>query len=122
MWACGTMSAAAAAIPICGMSPATMSSTDGSWKCVWDLPRIGALYDPELKGLSAEAIYDRLVTDLRRSRKLMTLRGYGLGDIIGKAKDCIMSDGVTLDEFCWCSLAQGLEYHIAQGRGYLPAD
>jgi len=43
-----------------------------------DLPAVGALYDPELKGLSAEAIYDRIVTDLRRYRKLATLRGVGL--------------------------------------------
>jgi hypothetical protein len=45
-------------------------------------PRLGLLYDPELKGLSAEAIYDRIVTDLRRCRRMGTFRGVGLGDML----------------------------------------
>ncbi|HEY4389182.1 MAG TPA: hypothetical protein VGN34_32450, partial [Ktedonobacteraceae bacterium] len=45
---------------------------------VGSLPRIGALYDPSLKGESAEAIYDRIAGDLRRYRKLSTLRGQSL--------------------------------------------
>jgi hypothetical protein len=47
-----------------------------------DMPAIGGLYDPELKGLSAESIYDRIVTDLHRYRKLSTMRGIGLSDIL----------------------------------------
>ncbi|MFI5344046.1 MAG: hypothetical protein ACHQUC_07490 [Chlamydiales bacterium] len=85
-------------------------------------PDIDLLYDPELKGLSAEVIYDRLTSDLRRARKLNTLRGYGLGDMIGSETSIWMSDGLTLDEFCRRSLSQGLEYHLQQNRGYLPAD
>ena len=40
-------------------------------------PKLGLLHDPDLAGLSAEAVYDLIVTDLRRYRKLMTMRGYG---------------------------------------------
>jgi hypothetical protein len=43
----------------------------------------GLLYDPALKGWSADAVYDRNATDLRRYRKLATLRGVGLGDMLG---------------------------------------
>ena len=42
---------------------------------IGDLPEFGGLFDPSLKGLSAEALYDRIVTDLRRYRKVATLRG-----------------------------------------------
>ena len=44
----------------------------------------GLLYDPELKDLSAEEVYDRIATDLRRMRRLATLRGKGVGDILGE--------------------------------------
>ena len=88
-----------------------------------DLPAVGALYDPELKGLSAEAIYDRIVTDLRRNRKLATLRGVGLGDILerGRPDWWESGDGVGLDDFYRRCLGQGLVYHDAAGRGLLPA-
>jgi predicted metal-dependent peptidase len=89
-------------------------------------PSIGGLYDATLKGQSAEAIYDRLVTDLRRGRrrKLETLRGRGLGDVLDPRVNhpCRWpGEGMTLDEFCRCALAQGLIYHDSQGRGLLPA-
>jgi predicted metal-dependent peptidase len=88
-----------------------------------DLPAVGALYDPELKGLSAEAIYDPIVTDLRRYRKLATLRGVGLGDILerGRPDWWENGDGVALDDFYRRCLGQGLVYHDAAGRGLLPA-
>lgn len=88
-----------------------------------ELPKIGALYDPDLKGLSAESIYDRIVLDLRKFRKLATLRGIGLGDILDKGSPDWWStgDGITLDEFYRRSLCQGLIYHEEQGRGFLPA-
>jgi predicted metal-dependent peptidase len=87
-------------------------------------PSIGGLYDPSLAGQSAEAIYDRLVTDLRRGRKLMTLRGRGLGDMLDPRlhQPCRWpGEGMTLDDFCRRALAQGLIYHDSQGRGLLPA-
>ncbi|MGE5703465.1 MAG: penicillin acylase family protein, partial [Clostridia bacterium] len=88
-----------------------------------ELPKIGALYDPELKGLSAEAVYDRIVTDVRRYRKLATLRGTGLGDMLEGENHTWWStgDGIALDEFYRRSLAQGLTYHEQDGRGFLPA-
>ena len=87
-----------------------------------ELPKFGGLYDPELKGLSAEAIYDRIVTDIRRFRKCATLRGVGLGDILCPNPDWWnRPDGVSLDEYYRRCLAQGLIYHREEGRGLLPA-
>jgi predicted metal-dependent peptidase len=89
---------------------------------VGDMPQIGGLYDPELKGLSAESIYDRIVTDLRIYRKLRTFRGMGSVDIIEtKSPDFWEGHkGIELDEFYRRALSQGLSYHFEQGRGYLP--
>lgn len=84
------------------------------------LPQVGCLYDPELKGLSAESIYDRIVTDMRRFRKLATLRGVGLGEMLG-APTHGHSHATDLDDFYRSALSQGLEYHLAENRGYLPA-
>ncbi len=88
-----------------------------------ELPKIGTLYDPDLKGMSAESIYDRMVMDIRKYRKLSTLRGIGLGDMIDKGNPDRWStnDGISLDEFCRRCLLQGLSYHEEQGRGYIPA-
>jgi len=87
------------------------------------MPRVGLLLDPELKGLSAESIYDRIVTDLRRFRRLGTFRGVGLGDILDppSAQWWQSQDGTDLDSFYRGCLAQGLLYHHEQGRGLLPA-
>lgn len=89
---------------------------------VGHLPSMGLLHDPDLKGLSAEAIYDRIVTDLRRLRRLATFRGAGVGDVLDSEGPAWWSagDGVTLDEFFRRSLSQGLAYHYEQGRGLLP--
>ena len=88
---------------------------------VGEFPRIGGLYDPQLKDKSAEHIYDIICSDLRRYRKLATLRGVGLGDILKADSDWwTSSDGVKLDEFYRNCLANGLVYHHEQGRGLLP--
>lgn len=80
----------------------------------------GLLYDAELKGMSAENVYDRIVTDLRKYRKLATLRGVGLGDVILPTND--KSENYTsLDDFYRRALMQGLNYHEEQNRGFLPA-
>lgn len=88
-----------------------------------ELPKLGALYDPELKCLSAEALYDLIVTDLRRFRKLATLRGVGACDMLerGTPDWWKLGDGVALDEFYRNCLSQGLVYHEQCGRGWLPA-
>lgn len=90
---------------------------------VGDMPDRGTLYDPELKGLSAEAVYDRMATDMRRFRKLTTLRGTGLGDMLEGAGSewWRRGDGMALDEFYRRCLGQGLVYHQTHERGYLPA-
>jgi predicted metal-dependent peptidase len=87
-------------------------------------PPFGLLLDLELKGLSAEAIYDRIVTDLRKYRKLGTLRGPGLGDMIpGKnPRWWEVGEGVALDQFFRDCLSQGLLQHQEKGRGLLPAN
>jgi predicted metal-dependent peptidase len=82
---------------------------------------VSALYDDSLKGMNAEAVYDRIVTDIRRLRKLSTLRGEGLGDILGDdGAWWERSDGVDLDAFYRRALAEGLSYHQTEGRGFLP--
>ncbi|MEM7334048.1 MAG: VWA-like domain-containing protein [Chloroflexota bacterium] len=87
------------------------------------VPRLGLLYDPDLKGMSAEEIYDRIVNDMRTYRKLRTLRGKGIGDIIldGNPSWWKTGNGITLDDFYRRALQQGLTYHQDQGRGFLPA-
>lgn len=87
---------------------------------VGSMPASGLLYDPELKGLSAESIYDMILSDMKKYEKLNTFRGYHKGDIIGKSqgKD---ANGITLDDFCRSAMQQGLEYHISSGRGLIPA-
>jgi predicted metal-dependent peptidase len=91
------------------------------WLCemgVGSMPE-GLLHDPGLAGLSAEEVYDRLATDLRRMRRLATLRGKGVGDILGGP----LGDPrayVDLDEFYRRGLAQGLDLHERERRGFLP--
>ncbi len=99
----------------------------------------GLLFDQQLTGLSAESVYDTLVTDLRRSRKLRTL-GTPDGDVLGdwlSEPDAAARRGsrraagrpmpwdrtknVDLDDFYRRALTQGLEYHRTSGRGLVPA-
>ncbi|MFD9116919.1 hypothetical protein ACFU6M_28530 [Streptomyces bottropensis] len=80
----------------------------------------GLLHDPELAGLSAEEVYDRIVGDLRRMRRLSTLRGKGAGDILGGPLGS-PGDYVDLDEFYRRGLARGFDLHERQERGLLPA-
>ncbi|MEU1599831.1 hypothetical protein ABZ468_45350 [Streptomyces sp. NPDC005708] len=79
----------------------------------------GLLYDPDLASLSAEQVYDRIAGDLRRMRRLATLRGRGVGDVLG-APLRPPGDHVDLDEFYRRGLANGLDLHQQQERGFLP--
>ncbi|MBN1309997.1 MAG: peptidase [Anaerolineae bacterium] len=89
---------------------------------IGEMPPLGGLLDSDLKGLSAEAIYDRIVGDMRRMSRLATLRGKGLGDMMGPSDEWWKSrDGVALDDFYRRCLGQGLVYQEEHGRGYLPA-
>ncbi|MGW7264562.1 vWA domain-containing protein [Streptomyces sp. NPDC054842] len=80
----------------------------------------GLLYDPELKDLSAEEVYDRIVGDLRRMRRRSTLCGKGRPDILGGPLGP-PRDVVDLDEFYRRGLARGLDLHQQLERGFLPA-
>lgn len=82
----------------------------------------GLLHDPELAGCSAEQVYDRIAKDLRRLRKLSTLRGRGLGDVLTEPlpRPGEAVEGVDLDEFYRRALIDGRTYHEAR-RGLLPA-
>lgn len=64
-----------------------------------------------------------LLVDIRKYRKIATLRGIGLGDLLEKGAGdwWATSDGIDLDEFYRRCLSQGLEYHEDQNRGYLPS-
>jgi predicted metal-dependent peptidase len=90
---------------------------------IGSVPRIGLLLDAELNGLSAESVYDRIVSDLRRLRRLRTFRGIGLGDMLdGPSPGWWNSpEGTDLDSFYRSCLSQGLIYHREKGRGFLPA-
>ena len=83
----------------------------------------GLLYDAELKGMSAEEVYDRVTTDLRRLRKLRTLRGVGACDILPGRVPLVGEQvaAVGLDELYRRALASGLELHRSAGRGLVPA-
>ncbi|MEV8019950.1 hypothetical protein AB0O76_27080 [Streptomyces sp. NPDC086554] len=85
---------------------------------VGEMPE-GLLYDPELAGLSAEEVYDRIVADQRRMRRMATLRGKGRGDILGEPLGPV-GDYVDLDEFYRRGLVQGFDLHHQQDRGLLP--
>ncbi|MDR1330460.1 MAG: hypothetical protein LBK23_12750 [Oscillospiraceae bacterium] len=79
----------------------------------------GLLFDEQFSGLNAESVYDIIAKDLRIYRKLATLRGIGLGDILGESSNS--KPDTDLDEFYRRALSQGLSYHEEQGRGYLPS-
>ena len=89
---------------------------------VGDLPAT-ALYDPALKGKSAEEVYDEIAAGRRRTWKLATWRGPGACDILHRrlAGPENPAWGVDLDEFYRRCLSDGLDYHRNQCRGWLPA-
>ena len=84
------------------------------------MPTDGLLYDSGLSGLSAESIYDMMLSEFKKYSKLNTFRGFHKGDIIGDVRNGY-KDGMGLDDFCRNALAQGLEYHTSTGRGFIPA-
>ena len=82
----------------------------------------GLLFDPQFNGLSTEEVYDRIAIDMRRTRKLRTLRGRAGGDVLDRDAGRLPKAGtVDLDELLRRSLAMGLDLHVGQRRGLLPA-
>ena len=90
---------------------------------IGDMPDEGLLYDESLHNMSAEAIYDLIVKEMRKFKKHATFRGYGQGDIFGSNGPHFegIGKGITLDDFFKNSLREGLDYHITHSRGYIPA-
>ena len=83
-------------------------------------PTLGMLHDAQLKGLSAEEVYDRIVVDLRRMRKLLTLAGRQC-DMLDRRLSPRKGQFTDLDAFYKNQLGKGLLLHEAQGRGHMPA-
>lgn len=82
-------------------------------------PVLGLLHDPDFDGKSAEEIYDQLARDMRRARKLATLRGPGMPDLLGREEGGIFVDA---EAYCRRALYQGMERCLmGGGRGFLPA-
>jgi predicted metal-dependent peptidase len=79
-------------------------------------PAIGGLYDPELKGLSAESIYDRIQATL----SVDDLRGFAEQGDIWVEPGRTRGDWSDLDAWCRNALLSGLELQ-RPGRGTLPA-
>lgn len=94
---------------------------------IGQMPDDGLLYDECLKGMSAESIYDLIITDLRKYKKMDTFHGNGYGDLLDSGRtspdfaDKRHTGAVSLDDFCREALLQGLEFHQSHGRGFLPA-
>ena len=91
------------------------------------MPQQGLLYDPALAGLSADAVYDLLVGDPARIRRLRSFRGLELGDIIYEGPRVLVRGDVSaLDDAYAMALRYGLDaHHLRYGehqRGLLPAD
>ncbi len=89
---------------------------------VGEMPE-GCLYDPALKGRGAEDVYDEICRNLRRYRKMATLRGHGLGDIIAASTPAPgeARHAGDLDDFYRRALIGGLDYHRPLGRGLVPS-
>ena len=83
-------------------------------------PPLGLLHDPQLTGLSAEEVYDRIVGDMRRMRKLLTLAGRQ-PDMLDRKLSPHKGDFTDLDDFYKTQLGKGLLLHESQSRGSLPA-
>lgn len=86
------------------------------------VPERGLLLDETLRGLTAETIYDRIVTERRRYRRLATLRGMEAGDVLRPGESGLDAPwgATSLDEVVRGALRRGLDLHASQNRGHLP--
>ena len=87
------------------------------------MPPDGLLYDETLHNKSAESIYDLIVKEIRKYKKLNTFRGFGRGDMFNGNRPHFTEreNGVSLDELLKNALWEGLDYHQEHNRGFLPA-
>ncbi|MCC2727737.1 hypothetical protein LK490_17935, partial [Blautia sp. MSK22_86] len=86
------------------------------------MPPDGLLYDETLHNKSAESIYDLIVKEIRKYKKLNTFRGFGRGDMFNGNRPHFTGreNGVSLDELLKNALREGLDYHQEHNRGFLP--
>ena len=85
-----------------------------------EIPKMELLYDTDFAGMSAESVYDIIVKDIRKFKKLATLRGKGLSDILGEGDIRFYKAPVGLDDFYRRAISEGLEYQKS-ARGTVPA-
>lgn len=82
-------------------------------------PGVGLLHDIKFTGWSAEEIYDDLAADMRRARKLATLRGVGAEDMLCNEDSGLFTDA---EAYCRRALATGLDRCMfGNRRGLIPA-
>ena len=82
-------------------------------------PGMGLLHDAAFSGQSSEDVYDSLAQDIRRARKLATLRGVGAQDMLGDEDGKLFMDA---EGYCRRALAQGFDrFCSGTPRGVLPA-
>ena len=77
----------------------------------------GLLYDGHFKGMSAEAVYDRLCENIRYYLSLDPKDIIYSGD-----GDWETQNGAEVDSFYRSAIQRGLDYHQQHGRGTLPGD
>lgn len=89
---------------------------------IGQLPKIGGLFDPELAGMGAEEIYDRIVQNPKACRKMRGFRG-AHGDIIFDApfRRIFRGDVTTMEDLVRRRLREGYDAHIARSRGIVSA-
>ena len=81
-----------------------------------------ALHDASLRDLGAEQVYDRLIGDMRRLKRLATFRGTGACDLLpAHVRGWWRGRGCDLDAFYRRALATGLQLHTDGQRGLIPA-
>ena len=83
-------------------------------------PRVGGLYDPSLKGMSADEVYDLLNREPAKCKKARGFRG-GLGDILleGRGNRLFRGDVTMMDDLYRRCMSAGMA--CADVRGHIPA-
>jgi len=87
------------------------------------LPKIGALYDPRLAGMSTEEVYDLLLLNPRERKGLRGFSG-SRGDILQEApngRQIYRGDVTTVDDIYRRCLREGYSCQSCHGRGFVPA-
>jgi len=88
---------------------------------IGDVPPLGGLLDPRFVGMSAEAVYDIIVRELKKMTKL---RGFcaNRGDMLDLDPSWWnTAEGCDLDRYLRECLLNGLACHEQQARGTIPA-